>query len=144
MCSSGLFVPFIQRPLHFFNKSCPSYSYLFGTFPFHIVSYIGYISTYHWLIKSSNSDENWLGGNLGGSSLTTCFNCSKGVPQVLYGNFSVANSSNEIPKLHTSDLMSYWDGLPDGSIRSGCKKIKIYKSLIKFQLHALIITNNVA
>jgi len=34
-------------------------------------------------MKSSNSDENLPGGSLGGSSLTTCFSCSNGVPQML-------------------------------------------------------------
>jgi hypothetical protein len=73
-------------------------------------------------MRSSNSEENLPGGSLGGSSLTTCFSCSNGVPHMLYGNLNVASSSNEMPRLHTSDLISYCEGLPEGSIRSGCMK----------------------
>lgn len=80
------------------------------------------LSTYHLLMKSSKSDEKSSGGSLGGSSLTTCFSCSNGVPQMLYGNLNVASSTNEMPRLHTSDLISYCEGLPEGSIRSGCMK----------------------
>lgn len=79
-------------------------------------------STNHLLINSSNEGENFPAGNLGASSFTTCFSCSNGVPHDSYGNLPVANSTREIPNDHTSDLMSYCDGLPDGSILSGYKK----------------------
>lgn len=80
------------------------------------------INIYHLLINSSNEEENLPAGNFGASSFTTCFNCSNGVPHVSYGNLPVANSTREIPNDQTSDLMSYCDGLPDGSILSGCKR----------------------
>lgn len=77
---------------------------------------------YHLLINSSNEGENLPAGNFGASSFTTCFSCSNGVPHDSYGNLPVANSTREIPNDQTSDLMSYCDGLPDGSILSGYKK----------------------
>lgn len=80
------------------------------------------ISSYHLVINSSNEGENLPAGNFGASSFTTCFNCSNGVPHVSYGNFPVANSTREIPNDQTSDLISYCDGLPVGSILSGYKK----------------------
>lgn len=42
----------------------------------------------------------------------TCFNCSNGVPHVLYGNFPVAISTILIPNDQTSDRISYWPGFP--------------------------------
>lgn len=70
-------------------------------------------------MRFSKFGENLAGGNFGGSSLTTCLSCSKGVPQDSYGNFPVASSTREMPKDQTSDLMSYCEGFPDGSILSG-------------------------
>lgn len=57
-------------------------------------------------MKSSKYDVNTPGDSLGGSSLTTCLSCSNGVPHVSYGNFPVASSTSDIPKLHISLRMS--------------------------------------
>lgn len=70
-------------------------------------------------MKSSNSGVYSFGGNSGGSPFTTAFNCSNGVPHVGNGNLPVANSISDMPKLQTSDRISYCDGLPCGSILSG-------------------------
>lgn len=53
-------------------------------------------------MKSSKYDVNIPVGSLGGSSLTTCLSCSNGVPHESYGNFPVASSTRDIPKLHIS------------------------------------------
>lgn len=45
--------------------------------------------------------------------MRTCFNCSNGVPHVLYGNLPVAISTMLMPSDHTSLRMSYWLGLPN-------------------------------
>lgn len=45
-------------------------------------------------------------------TIKTCFNCSNGVPHVLYGNFPVAISTILIPNDQTSDRISYWPGFP--------------------------------
>ena len=62
--------------------------------------------SYVFSMNCSNIGVNILVGNLGGSSWTTCLNCSNGVFQVLYGNFPVDISIIEIPKDQISDRTS--------------------------------------
>ncbi|KAE9537843.1 hypothetical protein AGLY_005815, partial [Aphis glycines] len=72
-------------------------------------------------MKSSKYDVNIPVDSLGGSSLTTCLSCSKGVPHVSYGNLPVAILATEstrypdIPKSHIFTLplrlIKIFDGL---------------------------------